>query len=152
MGRTKGKRKKKTNRSKAKYPGLEKRFTSRIRQEYLDYDYLDKLSDKDKEWLNNFTEEYLGANFKHPGKKMHKRKREQRELYNNNNARNRCAYGTSKVTGSVINYDFNELHELIEGQQSVNETNYLEEALIEFIDSKTATNAPDESSEKGKKS
>jgi hypothetical protein len=39
---------KKTKRSRSRYPGLDKSVTLKVRQDLLDFDYLDKLSDKDK--------------------------------------------------------------------------------------------------------
>lgn len=135
---------KKNRRNQAKYPGLEKRFTSRIRQEYLDYDYIDKLSEEEKAWLNNFTEEDLGASFNHKGKRLHKGKKKEKAIYDRNNARNRCVYSRSKAVGSMINHDYNELHELIEGQQDSAQTNYMEDAVIDFIDHKRTPEAIEE--------
>lgn len=37
-------------------------FNSQIRRNYIDCDYLDKLSTKDKEYVNRFYNEYYGAN------------------------------------------------------------------------------------------
>lgn len=39
---------KNNRRSKLKYPGLDKRFNLKVRVELIDYDYVDKLSEKDK--------------------------------------------------------------------------------------------------------
>lgn len=54
----------KTKRQRTKYPALEKGVNLKSRQELLDYDYLDKLGPEEKQWLNNFTEEYIGADFR----------------------------------------------------------------------------------------
>lgn len=73
---------------------------------YVDYDYVDSLSDKDKEWLNEFTEEYYGNTFRKDKKKKlksgkkKKLKRglhakaglERTELYRQTNERNRDIY------------------------------------------------------------
>lgn len=95
------KKKKNPKRYKAKYPGLTKRFNSRTKHEYIDFDYVDKLTEDEKEWLNNFNEEYLGGNFQHSGKQLHKTKAAKRDCYNRNNARNRCAYSIAKARGKV---------------------------------------------------
>lgn len=64
----------KTRRSERMYSALDKDANLMIRQDLLDYDYLDKLNDKDKMWLNNFTAEYVHADFNHSGKRIHKKK------------------------------------------------------------------------------
>lgn len=71
----------------------------------MDYDYLDKLSDKELEWLNNFTEEYVHANLTHKGKKLHKTKKLRLDCYNRNNARNRCIWTRAKAAGKTVDLD-----------------------------------------------
>lgn len=78
------------------------RYTSRVRREYLDnIEYIGKLNDKEKEWLSNFNEEWLSANFNHNGKKLHKSKKSKREIYSRNNARNRDMLAIAKASGAV---------------------------------------------------
>ena len=43
---------------------FDKSKNPRSRQQLIDFDYLDKLSDTDKEWLAKFADEYYGASFK----------------------------------------------------------------------------------------
>jgi DNA phosphorothioation-dependent restriction protein DptG len=85
---------KKNMRSKAKYPALNKKLNIKVRQELIDYDYLEKLSDDDKKWLNKFTEEYVNASFKkteggnYSSKNLHRKKVQRKDCYDRNNKRN----------------------------------------------------------------
>lgn len=73
-------------------------------------DYVDKLSDKEKEWLNAFISETVITNFNHRGKKLIKSKKKRRELYNDNNRRNNDVYAVSKATHN-LNYTGNKQKE-----------------------------------------
>jgi len=138
--KTKRKKKKlkkpKTKRSRTKNAALNKHLNSKVRQEYLDYDYLDQLSPKELDWLNRFTEENLGANFNHAGPKFTKTKKKKREIYNENNARNRCLYGKLKSQGRI--YSTEDSFSAIEAE--VNKEHLspdeLENEIINYIDDK----------------
>lgn len=91
-----------TRKSTTKNSGLKKQYFSRIKQEYHDIDYMDKLDDKEKAWLSSFMDEDLGANFTHEGKKIYKKKRDIKESYHRNNARNRDQYANSKAAGKTV--------------------------------------------------
>ena len=150
---TKKTKKRKTKRSKQKNPALIKKYNSRVRQEYLDYDYLNQLDEKQLAFLNSFTEETLGANFNHKGKKLIKKVREKRQIYNENNARNRCAYGRliNRAATKRLNYDDNRstiTEDLGRDEESESghcldseliRNSYVsdyEDALIDFLDNK----------------
>lgn len=94
--------KKETKRSKQKYPALKPEFNLKSRYNLIDYDYLHKLNDKEKEWLNRFTEEYVNADMNHGGKRLHKTKKLRKDCYDRNNARNRCALTKAQAYGSSV--------------------------------------------------
>lgn len=54
----------------------------------LDYDYLHKLSDEEREWLEKFNDEYYRNEFS--DEPLHQEGDERRLLYEENNAANRC--------------------------------------------------------------
>lgn len=97
--------KKINRRNQAQYPALSPELNLKTRYKELDFDYLDKLSDKDKAWLNNFAEEYVHANLTHKGKKLHKTKRLRKAVYDKNNARNRDLYTRTQAMGHHIRLD-----------------------------------------------
>ena len=101
MVSTKKSKKRKTKRSKMKYPALDRNYNLKTRTDLIDYDYVSKLNDKEKEFLNAFTEEYINANLKHNGKKLHKKKKEKKICYDNNNSRNRCEYTKAKAQNKL---------------------------------------------------
>lgn len=53
----------KNRRNQEKYPALRPELNLKTRQELIDYDYLDKLSPKELQWLNDFTEETVNTKF-----------------------------------------------------------------------------------------
>lgn len=126
--------KKKTQRSRHRHASLMPRFISKIKQEYLDYDYINKLSESDKDFLAAFTSEYLNADFKHPLKRVIKKtKKNTKASYDGNNARNRCMYSNNRAKGNLnmvpqekVNNYFGEIKDY-----STNET---EDALLEYLD------------------
>lgn len=133
MSKEAKKTKKKTpRRNNLQYPGLEKSVTKRVAREYLDQDYIDKLSDKDKQWLSNFNEEWLSANFNHQGKVLHKSKEKKREIYNRNNARNRDTMSILKQRGHIVQP--NDLAVEADSIAPTNEKNHVEDAVIDRID------------------
>jgi hypothetical protein len=96
-------KKKQNRRSKAKYPALDPEFNLKIRADAIDYDYVHKLNDKEKEFLNKFTEEYVNASFKKDKRKnLHKTKEQVKAIYDSNNARNRDVWSIAKVAKKLI--------------------------------------------------
>ena len=93
----------------------------------MDQDYIHLLSDKEKQWLSNFMEEELGANFHHKGKKLNKTKADKRRCYGNNNARNRCLYSIAKATGYLSEFDPGEIDKKQKGAERCVEDNLIDE-------------------------
>jgi hypothetical protein len=133
--------KKNTKRSKQKYPSLTKKYNSRVRQEYLDYDYIDQLSDEEKKWLEDFNSEYYMANVgrqadEGKNNRFTKGRDAVKASQSANNARNADLYGKvrNKVGATkLLNYDYslNVVEE--EYSREVNPEN-LENALIDYLD------------------
>lgn len=93
---------KSSQRSKVKTPGLKRQYNLKSRQDNLDFDYIHKLNDEEKEWLNKFIEEEINADFRHKGKKLNPSKKAKQKIYNKNNARNRDVYTREKAAGKLV--------------------------------------------------
>lgn len=138
----------KSKRSRTKYPGLVKEVNLKIRQEHIDQDYIHKLSESEKQWLNNFNEEYVSANFTHPGKRIHPKKVKTRvvkstgekkkvDLYkqeceHRNNHRNNDVYAVAKANGILKKEKVGQIH--LETNQSLKpgETEDLLNSMIDL--------------------
>ncbi len=95
-------RKKSNRRARTKYPALKRHLNLKTRYDLVDYDYVESLTEEEKEWLNRFTEEYVHANFKHEGKQLHKTKKMKKTCYDANNSRNRDIFTKSKAAGQLV--------------------------------------------------
>jgi hypothetical protein len=176
---TEEKSKKETRRSRAKNPALQKKFNLKVRQDYIETDYINGVYDKhgnkvirelngdELDFLNKFYEEAIGANFQHDTalRKLNKEirrlkkedpeseelrelqvrynqraeevllypdKEEQKKIYGENNARNRCLYNKSKMMGTLGVLDdevYNSLHNNV-----YNNPNTADDILINTID------------------
>lgn len=108
-------------REKVNFPALEKKFNLKTRQDQLDFDYVHKLNDKEKEFLNNFVEEEVHANLKHKGKILNKAKKHKKRIYDSNNARNRCQYTISKATGILYDLDYANQAKTLDAEEMINQ-------------------------------
>lgn len=124
----KQKPKKKINRrAREEFPALKPEFNLKTRKDLIDYDYINKLTDKEKTWLNKFSEEYVGASF---GKKpLHRTKAMRKTCYDANNARNRCILTKSKAAGKSLYLD-----EIVE--EELEDATQQEDLLINELDKK----------------
>lgn len=123
-------KKKNNRRSRAKYPALDPLLNLKTRIDLIDYDYVNKLDEKNKAWLNDFTEEYTNANLKHKGKKFHRNKSLKKDCYDRNNARNRDILTKLKAAGQIEYLE--ELTKLTYNDKSNNDT--IIEDIILYID------------------
>ncbi len=130
------KKTKQSKRSNTAYPGLVKEVNLKIRQDLIDYDYIDKLSHEEKLWLSKFTDEYVGGAFKKDEDGSHSKDNihsdsQRKDCYDRNNRRNNDIYAIKKSSDmlkdgeAVINY--------LEGSSS-GATKNVEDTLIEFCD------------------
>jgi hypothetical protein len=125
--------KKKTKRSEVKYPGLDPSVHPKPRQEYIDFDYIDKLNDDEKKFLSNFNEEYMSGSFQHKGNKLHRTKEERKDCYDRNNARNRDISSVHKARAMPFSQAM--LENLEENEKAINPES-TEDALITLMDLK----------------
>jgi hypothetical protein len=130
----KSKKKKSVHRNKEKNVTFNLKRMVANRREQLAVDYLNQLSEKEKNWLNRFNEEYVLANFNHPGKVLDDSPKAKKRSYDANNARNRCLYTMSKVTGKLNKIMSKEHLEILLDHDRSNQNP--EDALIEAIDAK----------------
>lgn len=96
---------KKNNYTKQKYPALNARYQVGNRKELIDYDYIDKLSPEEKDWLDRFTSEYVVTNFNHRGEQLFTDDEDKRALYRENNKRNSDVFSVSKANG-LLQYGY----------------------------------------------
>lgn len=129
-----------SKRSKHPYPNLKKNLNTKVRQELIDYDYIDKLSDEEKAWLNQFTGEYLGGNFKkaesgsgnYSTKNFHRSKKARKDCYDRNNHRNNDIYSITKGNDMLKNQEvMTEYLEAVSGEKNASDT---EDNIIKLLD------------------
>jgi hypothetical protein len=98
-------KKKKTKRGMTKYPNLNPELQLKTRFELYDQDYIDKLSEKEKAWLDKFMGEWANAalDVNNLNRNLHNTKELKKDCQDRNNARNRCILTRAKATG-IIDY------------------------------------------------
>lgn len=75
---------------KKKYYGLSSAHTRKPARDFVDFDYIDQLSEAEKEWLNQFSREYYHNNLRaNDPNALHNTKEARREVYAAENRRNR---------------------------------------------------------------
>lgn len=126
--------KKKYNKRNAdKFAALKPHLNLKSRSELLDYDYLDKLSDKERLWLARFTDETIHAKFDHTGPKIYKTKKAKRQIYGTNNARNRDVLTMGRAAYTMGNIDDLDIKDDTEQQDRTLELHVeLKKVLVKF--------------------
>jgi len=74
----------------------------------IDFDYIEQLSTKDKEFLDKFSKEFYSADFR-SDKPLHKGKKRRRAIYKTNNSRNQDTTAYLGNFGALESY--NELND-----------------------------------------
>jgi len=126
-----------SNTNSSEYRGLDKKRNPKNRSEVADYDYLDKLSPKEKEFLNTFTEEYYNGTL--PTRKqletmsdedyekvLHKSPKSRSICWANNNKRNRDLYSGQKAAKRLFHIE--DIKEEIKNEDCLNP----EEMLMKY--------------------
>jgi hypothetical protein len=145
--------KKKISRRKlAKNPALAKMYNSKIRQEYIDLDYIDKLDDTKKicklpngtmvtelEYMNIFMSEWnsggVGKQSEAKKNKLHRTAELVKDCTDRTNGRNRDSYSIAKATNTLYyaediikDMKINDRDDLMDG------INEMEDAIINALD------------------
>lgn len=96
-------KKKLTKRSKEQYPALKPELNLKSRFELIQVDYIHKLNDKEKAWLNKFNEEYVNDNVDRKNLKnnLHNTPALKKDCDDRNNARNRDILSRGKASGTM---------------------------------------------------
>lgn len=131
-----------SKRSKAKYPNLDRKLNLKRRQELCDFDYLDKLSEDEKAWLDKFMGEYAsaslpkqivklkdGTSYKRLNPKNLHKKNQTKDIYDANNSRNRDIYIKKASTNGMEFFDESTLDDLRERDLNV-DLNIFEDSII----------------------
>lgn len=96
-------KKRRSRRSKTKYPALDPALNLKSRYDEIKdvSEYINKLTDSEKDWMNRFMDEYTNANLNHKGKKLHRKAHHKKAIYKSNNARNKCILTRAKASGEI---------------------------------------------------
>lgn len=96
----------KNRRSRKKYPALEKTYNLKSRSELIDFDYIHKLNDDEKKFLNDFVEGWVNGNpLKEGTNELFTELYHRRECYAMNYARYNDILTQAKVNGRVVEMD-----------------------------------------------
>lgn len=99
---------KKTKPRKKRY-ALSKHHARAHVREFVDFDYLDKLSKAELDFLEKFSREYYQATFKNTHRDLHNRQAARRDVYGANNARRRDMWNKFlRAGGDPIDLSYDE--------------------------------------------
>lgn len=69
-------------------------------REYLDQDYLGKLSDAELSWLSQFNNEFYNNRVRNTDTDLHQTRTQKRKLWGPSRSRDRCVWSHTRVDGS----------------------------------------------------
>lgn len=86
-----------------KYPALVKSLNLKSRQDEIEVDYINKLSVKEREWLNKFNEEYVNASLDRENfdNNIHNTLELKQSCDKRNNDRKECLYTREKASDNL---------------------------------------------------
>ncbi len=126
----------KVPRSKLRHPTFEPKRAVANRREELECDYIPQLSDSEKDWLNQFNEENVCANFQDKEKLLDKSDEFRKSAYRANNRRNKDTFINAKVRG-LLNSTTSESHlEYYLDENRLTNINEMEDIYNDVIDNK----------------
>lgn len=110
--------KKRSRRSTSKYPAIDVNLNLKTRYEEISdvASYFDTLPEDAKKWMHSFVEETINAKFDHKGKKIIRKVKDKRAIYNRNNARNRDVLTKAKACGKYLELDDPKAKRILTGQ------------------------------------
>ena len=137
-------------RSKIKHASLVPRFNTRVRQEYVDIDYIDELNDVDRtvelpngkmvterEYMSLFMDEWnnasVGKQSKAEENAFHRTAKEVKDCTDRSNWRNNDGQGAVKAQGKMMKQDYFSITHMFEDQDRTN-LNEQEDTVIEILD------------------
>lgn len=77
-----------------KFYGLSARHVRHAVKEFVDFDYVSKLSEEEKQYLDKFSREFYLASLDQDGTDIHDPEKYSKDIYHQNNARNRDMWNT----------------------------------------------------------
>lgn len=104
---------KKSKRTNAKYPALNKSLNTKFRRHYIEPDYINgvydengaqvirPLNEEEIEWLNKFYSEVIVTSFNNDDDDFYSESCDKRVLYNDNNRRRRDVFNIMQATGKL---------------------------------------------------
>lgn len=130
--------KKQTRRSRHPHPNLQPNLNVKVRQELIDFDYVEKLPEECKDWLNKFSGEYYNGNFKKSkrGKylksNLHNGSKARKECYKRNNDRNNDVFSVTKANDMLKTTEI--MNEYLGDLSKQQDKDFIEDQMLEALD------------------
>ena len=138
-------------RDKVKHASLKLNYNSKIRQEYLDVDYVNQLDDTvancklpngkmvtEREYLALFMKEWnnagVGSQANARKNAFQRTKAQVKDTTDRNNLRNNDLWGKMKAQNRGYTFSKEYLEAAMDNNREVNGINTVEEAMIDFLD------------------